>query len=225
MPLSIFFQQISSPTPSSPSRRYSADELLQSDGKSAARLPSTKDFTFDREIAKTFFLTPGSYVIIPTTYYPNQDGDFLLRVMILDVSRLKRLVSEGEDEEDEEEATNEEVAILADDEGEISDSHGEPGVAAAVGAPDDAASAAAASVDANVHLPPRTRRPPRRHNNSTSFSEDAFSRGIPKFLEDLFRKHVGDDEEIDFDELQKILRELLRDKLKEEEAFSKATCM
>ena len=32
------------------------------------------------EVTKRFKLKPGSYAVIPTTYYPDKEGDFLLRI-------------------------------------------------------------------------------------------------------------------------------------------------
>ena len=33
-----------------------------------------------REISGRFKLSPGTYVIIPTTFEPNEEGDFILRI-------------------------------------------------------------------------------------------------------------------------------------------------
>ena len=43
------------------------------------------------EVTKRFELKPGTYVIIPFTEYPNQEGEFLLRVFSERQCHLKAL--------------------------------------------------------------------------------------------------------------------------------------
>ena len=40
----------------------------------------SKTYINSREISGRFKLVPGTYVIIPTTFEPNETGDFLLRI-------------------------------------------------------------------------------------------------------------------------------------------------
>lgn len=44
---------------------------------STARLPA---FINMREVSYRFKLAPGQYLIVPSTYKPNEDGEFLIRV-------------------------------------------------------------------------------------------------------------------------------------------------
>lgn len=44
---------------------------------SVARSPT---FINLREVCSRFSLAPGSYVIVPTTFEPNEEGDFIIRV-------------------------------------------------------------------------------------------------------------------------------------------------
>ena len=37
-------------------------------------------FILDFEVTKRFKLRPGSYAVIPTTFDPNKEGEFLLRI-------------------------------------------------------------------------------------------------------------------------------------------------
>lgn len=37
-------------------------------------------YTNSREVSGRFKLAPGTYIIIPTTFEPNHEGDFLLRI-------------------------------------------------------------------------------------------------------------------------------------------------
>lgn len=45
-----------------------------------ARVESTLKYTRSREISYRFNLSPGTYVIIPSTFHPFEDGDFILRM-------------------------------------------------------------------------------------------------------------------------------------------------
>ncbi|XP_072170100.1 calpain-9-like isoform X1 [Diadema setosum] len=58
---------------------------------STARSPT---FTNTREVSGRFKLTPGTYCIVPSTFEPNQEGDFILRVY-----SMKRSSSVSVDEE------------------------------------------------------------------------------------------------------------------------------
>ena len=40
----------------------------------------SKSFINLREVVGRFKLEPGSYIVIPSTFEPDQEGDFLLRV-------------------------------------------------------------------------------------------------------------------------------------------------
>ena len=56
---------------------------------SAAR---SKSFINLREITGRFKLEPGTYVVIPSTFEPDQEGDFLLRVFSEKASNLQAIV-------------------------------------------------------------------------------------------------------------------------------------
>ena len=43
-------------------------------------LVDSDDFSNQRQVHKRMKLKPGSYVIIPSTYSPNKDSEFLLRI-------------------------------------------------------------------------------------------------------------------------------------------------
>ena len=45
------------------------------------RKTGTDSYTRDRETGGRFELSPGNYCIIPTAYYPDEEADFLLRVV------------------------------------------------------------------------------------------------------------------------------------------------
>ena len=57
-----------------------------------ASAAQTKSFTNARETSARFKLQPGSYVIIPTTYEPGQEGDFLLRIFGEKLGMVKKLL-------------------------------------------------------------------------------------------------------------------------------------
>ena len=57
-------------------------EQLQEESFSSKdlNLAETREhYRANREIAQTFHLDPGVYVIIPSTFNPGEEGDFLLR--------------------------------------------------------------------------------------------------------------------------------------------------
>ena len=56
---------------------------------SVARSPV---FTDEREMGARFELKPGSYVILPTTYEPGQEGDFLLRIFAEKLGKFEKLL-------------------------------------------------------------------------------------------------------------------------------------
>jgi len=60
---------------SSPSGRLDTDFF-----KYNASCARSKAFINLRELSNRFRLPPGNYVIVPSTFHPDQDGDFLLRV-------------------------------------------------------------------------------------------------------------------------------------------------
>jgi len=41
---------------------------------------SSLTFTNAREVVDRYKLSPGSYLIVPCTFEPNEEGDFLLRI-------------------------------------------------------------------------------------------------------------------------------------------------
>ena len=56
---------------------------------SVARSPV---FTNQRETGARFDLKPGSYVILPTTYEPGQEGEFLLRIFAERLEKFELLL-------------------------------------------------------------------------------------------------------------------------------------
>ena len=44
-----------------------------------------------REISGRFKLSPGSYVIIPTTFEPNEEGDYILRIFAEKMPAVKQV--------------------------------------------------------------------------------------------------------------------------------------
>ena len=44
-----------------------------------------------REISERFKLSPGTYVIIPTTFEPNEEGDFILRIFAEKMPAVKQI--------------------------------------------------------------------------------------------------------------------------------------
>lgn len=99
--------------------------------------PSAKSTSFInlREICDHHKLPPGNYVIVPSTFEPNEEGDYILRVYSErkndEVQELddqtgvtepqEDVVSEGErgDDDDHEEAANQSFLNLAGEDGEV----------------------------------------------------------------------------------------------------------
>ena len=48
--------------------------------KNNKQVSETKNYELDYEITRRFKLKPGYYAVIPTTYDPNKEGEFLLRI-------------------------------------------------------------------------------------------------------------------------------------------------
>ena len=55
---------------------------------SAAR---SKTYINSREITSRFKLNPGPYIIIPTTFQPDQEGDFILRIFSEKMAKIEKL--------------------------------------------------------------------------------------------------------------------------------------
>ena len=53
-----------------------------------AKSPS---FINTREISGRFKFVPGTYVFVPSTFDPNQDGDFLLRIFAEKMTKVKQI--------------------------------------------------------------------------------------------------------------------------------------
>ena len=48
-------------------------------------------FINSREISKRFKLEPGTYVIIPTTFDPDEEGDYMLRIFAEKMPHVKQI--------------------------------------------------------------------------------------------------------------------------------------
>jgi calpain len=48
--------------------------------KCNASVAQSLDFTYHREASCRFKLSPGVYAIVPSTFEPNEEGEFFLRV-------------------------------------------------------------------------------------------------------------------------------------------------
>lgn len=57
--------------------------------KSASMTASSEDFQTIREVCYRFQLPPSSYVILPSTFKPNENGEFLMRVFTEGTSHLR----------------------------------------------------------------------------------------------------------------------------------------
>ncbi|CAF4541343.1 unnamed protein product, partial [Rotaria sp. Silwood2] len=44
------------------------------------RIGDSGNYINKRQVVKRFTVTPGDYIIIPSTFYPDEEGEFLLRV-------------------------------------------------------------------------------------------------------------------------------------------------
>lgn len=75
------FQPLTPPPPSTPLQMHGNKQHMQKDfflySSSKARC---KSYINLREVTQRFRLTPGEYVIVPSTYEPHQEGEFILRV-------------------------------------------------------------------------------------------------------------------------------------------------
>lgn len=58
-----------------------------------ARSPS---FTYFREISSRFTLLPGTYCIVPSTFEPNEEGEFLLRIFFENKNNIRYVKSRNE---------------------------------------------------------------------------------------------------------------------------------
>ena len=75
------------------------DSALQSKAKldqdffAKNRRVDSSSFANDYEITSRFKLRPGSYAVIPATFNPNKEGDFLLRIFSEkgEATRVKRV--------------------------------------------------------------------------------------------------------------------------------------
>ena len=44
-----------------------------------------------REVSGSFTLTQGTYVIIPSTFHPDEEGEYLLRIFTENVIQVRRI--------------------------------------------------------------------------------------------------------------------------------------
>ena len=51
----------------------------------------SKTYINSREISERFKMIPGTYVIIPTTFDPNETGNFLLRIFAEKLPSIKQI--------------------------------------------------------------------------------------------------------------------------------------
>jgi hypothetical protein len=49
----------------------------------------TMSFELVREVSGRFEFSPGRYVIVPSTFYPNENGKFLLRILTDSTNEVK----------------------------------------------------------------------------------------------------------------------------------------
>ena len=52
----------------------------------------SKSFINSRELSERFKLTPGTYVIIPSTFNPDMEGDYILRIFSEKMAKVEELV-------------------------------------------------------------------------------------------------------------------------------------
>ena len=52
----------------------------------------SKSFINSRELSARFKLTPGTYIIIPSTFNPDMEGDYILRIFSEKMAKVEQLL-------------------------------------------------------------------------------------------------------------------------------------